>query len=204
MAVDANVALISLSDARAWLKITAVDATVDAALESLINQISVAITNYVGRKFLQASYTEYYDGDGRDRVILNNFPVSALTSLHDDPDRQFGASTLIDTTNIILDSAAGIVRVYRGKPSFLYGVANIKAVYTAGYTLANIPHDIQLAARLTVADYYQSRYVNKRYRQTAETIADRTIQYQDAAFPPEAKQILEHHKVLVAMSRGFS
>lgn len=204
MAVDATVALVTLADTKAFLKITA--STEDTILETLVNAVSVLVSNYLGRKLVSAAFTEYYDGDGSDTLVLNQFPVTALSSINDDPTRTFAGSTeVVIARDTILDGNAGIVRVWNGKPAFIYGRSNIKVTYTAGYTAgSNVPADLMLAVKLTIEQIYKNRYAAQRFGVKTETIADRTISFDYEAFPSEAVQILDHYRQMFNERGGIS
>jgi len=121
-------------------------ATVNAAyLANLISAASVAIERWCKRVFLSTAYTdEYYDGDGTDSMFLDNFPVTALTSIvivESD-----GTDTTILGTEFDIDEDTGEIRFVRDCTTECYfpdGFHNIKANYTAGF--AAIPADLQEA-----------------------------------------------------------
>jgi uncharacterized phiE125 gp8 family phage protein len=203
MAIDSTIALVTLAETKTFLKITGL--TEDTVLENLIDEISQTIQSYLGRKLISTGYTEYYDGDGSDTLILNQFPVTALTSLNDDPNRAFGSTTAVNvTTDVILDGAAGVLHVWNGKATFFKGHGNIKAVYTAGYSVTTLPYDLQLATKLSIAQLYKIRYGAQRFGVKSETIADRTVSFDYEAFPAEAKQILDHYRELSMLRQGYA
>ena len=128
----------------------------DTLIDDLIKRASGFIESQCGRKFGEATYTEYYDGDDvrsfpvsrRDKLILENHPVTTFTSLHDDTNGVFGSSTLIATADYDVKMDSGIVVLKAVK--FNIGVGNIKAVYDAGYVLPDqasptLPDEIEHA-----------------------------------------------------------
>lgn len=88
------------------------------------------------------SYTEYYDGNGKDSLIVKHFPIRSVTTIHIDTDRSFGASTLVDSNDIIdtkFDS--GIIQL--DGLLFTWGKKSIKVVYTAGWKASDAPSDFK-------------------------------------------------------------
>ncbi len=130
----------------------------DAFLNKVIGWASGMIESACNRKFGEATYTEYYNGDewrspsgySRDRLILKQYPVISVTSLHDDTNGDFGSGTLIDTSDYEVVKNCGFI-VLKTK-RFVSGVGNIKVAYDAGYKLPggsgdgdDLPTDIELA-----------------------------------------------------------
>ena len=73
--------LCVLADVKGWLNIATGDTSTDAMLTRLISSCSNIITAWLGRDIVQTTYTETYNGSGTSRLILNQFPVTAVTSL---------------------------------------------------------------------------------------------------------------------------
>jgi len=108
MALDTVNALVSLADAKAFLKISA--ASEDTVIENMINRASAFANDYTQRLLLSRVNTDYYDGDGTGTLILNQYPVTALSNLYDDVDRAFGAGTAINvSTDVVLDNNNGLI-----------------------------------------------------------------------------------------------
>lgn len=125
----------------------------DAIIESLIMQSTKKVQTHTRRNLFYGTYTEYYDGNEQSSIFIDNFPIEAVTTLHDDTDRVFGASTLIASAEYFTDLTKGIIKLLDGD-RFSVGVGNIKVVYTGGFKV--IPADIQLAcSQLVLADYIE-------------------------------------------------
>lgn len=133
----------------------------DTEIGYAIERVTKEIQNYCGRDLFSAQVTEYYNGEGQNVLFLNQYPVTAISSIHDDTDRVFGSDTLLDSDDYIFisgspDSEAGILRLDGG--AFCKGFANIKVVYTAGYS--TIPADLEEAAIIKVgADLMLNKYI---------------------------------------------
>jgi len=104
--------------------------------------------------FESEARTEYYDGTGTNQLFVEYSPITAIDSIYDDYDREFTADTKIDSDNISFNDEQGIIYLDAGV--FCKYHQNIKIIYTAGYTLANVPHDLKLAiAQFVMADYLE-------------------------------------------------
>lgn len=195
MSLDAAIALVSLEDAKAFLKLTA--SSEDTIVSDLVNAVSVSINRYCGRVFLSADYTEFLDGDGSGELILSNFPVTVLTSLNDDPSwRQWQALTAKDVVNdVILEAKTGVVRLWNNGGRFLRGHQNVKAVYTAGYTLDTIPYDVALACKFLVSQFYRQAYSQWRRGIQSEQIQDRNTTFTNDPIPKDIAMMLDPYRV---------
>ena len=100
------------------------------------------------------TYTEAYDGDGTDTLILNNTPVSSVASLSIGDTAlssslyevyNAGYIRLVSSTGSDLDEAMGTVQSV-----FPKGTQNIDVVYVAGN--ASVPGYVRLAAILMVTE----------------------------------------------------
>lgn len=144
---------ITTARAKEHLGIATSDTTLDAKLATLVTAASKLLDGFIGHSIHQATYTEYYDGDATNELLLNNYPVVSITSIHDDLDRAFGSDKLIAATDYVFDSNenenVGFVRLFKTQSVFQTGVQNVKVVYVAGYTTA--PEDAQLACAMLVA-----------------------------------------------------
>jgi uncharacterized phiE125 gp8 family phage protein len=142
--------LVTLTTAQSWLKITTM--TDSAILSALITDASSFIANTLQRASIaQASYTEFYTGNGRDGQILRNDPIQSVTSIK-------WAGTTITTAG---DPIAGVngfwidgKRVRLVGYAFPYG-APVQIAYSAGYL--TVPQDIQQACLELVDEAYRRR-----------------------------------------------
>jgi uncharacterized phiE125 gp8 family phage protein len=202
MSLDTTIALASVAEARAVLKIGG--AGEDTILADLINRASAFANKFTGRQLLEADFTEYYDGDGTDELTLNNYPVSDVESLHDDTLRAFGSDTEIDEDDIILDGAAGIIKLWNGTFTFLKGKRNVKVVYTAGYADDAVPHDLKEAVLMIVQHHYKRVYQDQRIGLASETVGDHTMQYSEEAIPKKAADTLARYRRINSGNLGHA
>ena len=147
-------ALTTKEKVKEYLGITVTD--YDDLLDSLISRMSTFIEQYCNRSFDEAEHTEQYDGTLRNSglIRLNQIPVSAIASIHDDTTRAFGTETLIEASKYVFYGDSGVVQLDHGY-EFKIGYQNIKVVYTAGY--ATIPGDLEQATIELVAYKFQVR-----------------------------------------------
>ena len=123
-------------------------------IQNIITEMSEQIQGHpkIDQYFKAANYTEYYNGDGTQFLVLRKIPINSITSIHDDIDRAYGADTLIDSDDYSFDADSGIVEFdldYMTK-----GVKNVKVIYNAGY--ATIPSDVKMACeKLVFAEYIE-------------------------------------------------
>ena len=147
--------LVSLAAVKAWCGATS--GTDDALLAALISQISRAIYNYINRSFiLPMTVTESYDGNGRDQLLLRNWPVGSVSSVLINGQPVPQAPTIISgqalqpgwrleasddqppgaMQQLFLTSGSGYGGGgYGGLYRFIKGRQNIVVTYRAGYEI---------------------------------------------------------------------
>lgn len=135
--------LVTLADVKDWLGIT--DTASDARLTRLITAASAAVENYVNYPFLTGSRTEVRDGQGMDRMMLQNWPVTAVASLSIGGTAVTAATTPTGTGFRFDDTM-----LYLNGYLFTAGFQNVQISYTSGY--ATLPDDVTQAVILTVQD----------------------------------------------------
>ena len=123
--------LTTLAMVRTLTKTPDSNTTINPTLESMIDIASAKCQQYCRRKFRLKTYTEYYDGDGTAKLFLNQIPISSVTSLYDDYARSYGSTTLIASTDYVIDSDTGIITL--DSFNFVRSLQNIKITYIAGY-----------------------------------------------------------------------
>lgn len=123
--------LTSLATLKAFKNITASEH--DAELLRLIPAVDAFIERYCNRPLESATITEYHSGRaGQAMLKLRRYPVTSITSLHDDVDRGYGTGTLLAASDYVLtDPPAGLVEL--DGTTFDEGLNNIKIVYVTGY-----------------------------------------------------------------------
>jgi len=160
------------------------DTDEDALLTALINSGSEAIEHFTGRIFGSDTFTEYYDGGGKDTIALRHVPVISVTSVHDDLNREYGGSDLVDSDSYTVDNDAGLIRLDSG--TFADGNQNVKVIYTAGYEA--VPKDVALACRLLVAATWQ-RAKRRNSGLKKESAAGHSLVYENG-MPTAVRELL--------------
>lgn len=134
----------------------------DEHLSALVARKSAEVSVWCGRRFVQTTHTEYYDGNGSDQLYLRHYPITTpLTGsqgIWEDAARQFAtAVALIEDTN----TTTGDFRFDRGGEEEGQGIVvrvngiwqrgrqNYKVVYQAGY--ATIPGTVVEAVHRLIA-----------------------------------------------------
>jgi len=151
MTLNAN-ALITLAQAKIFVKVPTAETTHDTLLEDFINESSQLIESYCNRKFVLQEYTEIHSGNGLTQLMTRSFPIVSVTSLYDDISRAF--TTVIDPNNytIMQDEKGLAYGIERFDNIFIRGQRNVKVIFQGGYSV--IPSDLQLACKVTLAFYY--------------------------------------------------
>lgn len=115
------------------------------ALEELINAVSTFAEGFCKRNFTSQSYTEYHNGHDKKRLRLNQFPVTAHTSVvHYAYDTEEVLSTLEEHTEYEMENDEGVI--YRSG-GWQKGFKNWRVIYTAGYTSTTMPEDLKYAVK---------------------------------------------------------
>ena len=173
----------------------------DSELTALIGRVESAIANYLGFPIADsasapsldsATYTIYLDGPTySDNLNLNIplRPLSSITSIHTDPDQEYGSDTLIAASTYTIDLNLG--RVYL-KPNsatkvFDYGFRAIKVICVAGYSSGTAPGGL-----LHAICVWASQMQRNKTAQGKETISQRTgnITLSPKSIPLEVKEML--------------
>lgn len=143
------------------------DYSKDSILERQINSVSSFVSAYCNRKFIADTYTEYYKGTGRQKLVLRQYPINTITSVKVDSAALTAGTDYVTADSTYLDQ--GIIFkndgwTWEGYLTGLVGeptapLDNIEVVYSAGYTLSpestrTLPYDIEDAVISMCADTY--------------------------------------------------
>jgi hypothetical protein len=216
MTIDYSLGAVTFSAAMtasitcASYKYFAWDYSKDRFIERLINSVSGMVSKHCNRKFIKDTYTEYHKGSGRQKLILNQYPVNKITSVKVDSAALTAGTDYVTSDQTYLDQ--GIVFkpdgwTWYGYLTGLVGeltapVDNIGVVYSAGYTLEpeasrTLPWDLEDAVVSMVADLYSEQQDEtvgvKRLTQgklTYEFITDALIQQYASTLDHYAKKVI--------------
>lgn len=138
-----------------------------------------------------ASYVRYLTGDGTRDLVCDVGPVTAVSSIYDDPTLDFTSSTyLVDAGDYAVPAVAPR-RTIRLTSTSTHGVwsttpGGIKATVTAGYT--TVPAGLKRCAQLAVRHMLTER---AKLGVASDSANGASATYDDPSFlPPECKQIL--------------
>jgi hypothetical protein len=171
--------LTNLNNVKDWMGLTA--SGDDALLSRLITAVSSFIGSWLNRALATAAYTETRDGTGTKRLVLTNYPVTAVASVTMDGTAIPSYSYVFDQYGIEL--AAGV---------FTRGAGNVVVQYTGGY--AAIPPDIEQACIDLVQLKYKRRLnpdVNSKTQQ------GEAISFAGTEMPKGVKDALAQYKRVV-------
>ena len=143
--------------------------------------------------FESKAVTLYLDGTGTRRLPLPYGPIQSITSIYDDPEREYNADDLVDAADyeyhhdhgpevwLVDDSTHGV---------WYTGSRNIKITATLGY--ATIPSGVQAAVAMLAAHYY--RLATPRAGASSMSGTGQTVAYRDEAIPEAVWQALARHR----------
>lgn len=185
--------LLKLFEAKRRLGINTDDH--DLLLIDLIEDVSSILETYCGRHFSAADYVEYQDGTGEDYFLTDEWPINSITSIYDDPDRDFTSSSLVDPTyytyypeegkvHLVATGAVIGVNLYT---VFSTAKRNIKITYNAGYT--NIPSELKMIASEIMMKKFKN-IQDKRTGMTSIGSAGETMSFHLNDLLPDHKMIL--------------
>lgn len=194
MSLDSGV-WVTLDDLKEHLDIEITDTSKDSFLENKLNSAWKNLVSYLGQDLTQTTYTEDYDGDSTDTLILDQFPIISVTSVYIDFNRTWqtspftpDATTLVDPTTYFPDLKIGAIRLFKGGV-FSKGVGNVHVIYVAGYTA--IPYDAQ-EALLEYASFISQRAgVEGR---VAQTLGGKSEQYDLSPIPLYIRQMIINYR----------
>ena len=129
--------LTTLDNALVWLGCQSDDAY--GTLQRVITAVSTAIQNGLGRDLLTADHVEVFDGRGRTRIMMSDYPITVVSSV------TIGE---LAQTSVPPRSSASPGFTFSDKfvyvdPPYLFdrGRRNVRIAYTAGYD--TVPLDIE-------------------------------------------------------------
>ena len=153
MASLLSYALTSVSDVKESLGIASSDTSKDNLIIRKINQATIAIERYCGRRFALTTYTdEGYNGTQIDQILLKNRPIVGTVSLgvRDTTLNEDDFDT-VESTLVFSNDNAGILNLnFRAIGRW----SRYRVTYQAGY--ATIPEDLAEACASLACFYVQN------------------------------------------------
>jgi len=87
---------------------------INSALNNILNSVTIVAEGEMKRSLTLETVTEYYDGPGSSILVLKNYPVVSITSIHIDANRTFDSTTLIDTADYYAELNSGRIEMLDG------------------------------------------------------------------------------------------
>jgi len=175
--------------------LTGVASADDAITQKLITMASVWANNFTSRILAKQTFTEFYDGDGTAILFLKNYPISSITTVHQDSDRTFATASLVASTDYF--TYADNRKLIGDGVSWERGRQTIKVIYIAGYTIGSIPDDLVNAITMLV-DFWGKEYDAHRFGVTSTGSETNRITY-EKNIPKEIKDMLNPYRKKVIL-----
>jgi hypothetical protein len=130
--------------------------------ESILNQSSALVENYLGRHIItRGTLTEYHSFHSADSdLYVRQWPILSVSTVHEDLDREYGSGDLltVNTDYIVVMPVGKLMRTISstgGERSWLNGFRAVKVVYKGGYlnrdVVPNAIKDVTLRHAVSVA-----------------------------------------------------
>jgi hypothetical protein len=161
-------AIVTAAQARAYIPSQSGTGLDTSTFEPLVEAADQALAAYcrfpltasgTERTLATGSYTLYIDGPGGEVLRLPIRPVTAVASIYDDPDRVYGADTLVASGDYDLIQEDGVVLLKTTATHGRWtsgGRRAVKVACTAGFAVgASAPDFIRHAVALLVAHWWR-------------------------------------------------
>lgn len=182
--------IIELDTLKPYLGVKADDTSHDTILATLISSVSMMIQNELSWPIIEEEHEDLeISGSGTSVLYLPAWPVTELSSVEEDgveldegEDKDFR-----------LIAPRGILRKLAGVWS--KGVLNIVVSMTAGYKLADVPADLQLAAMMKIAREWK-KMRGQMWGEGSRTFPDGSVQMDkmDSQFVDAELKILDFYR----------
>jgi hypothetical protein len=177
--------LTTVANLAAWLNLSAPPAD----LQRLVTGVSLWIQNKLNRFIASQSYTETRDGHGGTRMVLGDYPVTAV------------ASVVVDGLTIPPSPGPGQAGwvlandgvTLRGYTFTTQDVANVVITYTAGY--ATTPGDLEQACLELAAMRWKER---DRIGHQSIAMAGQQTNFIIRDMPPSVATILQQYAKVIS------
>lgn len=185
-------ALVTSTQVKEYLQIT------NDAHDTLIDSIIARVEEIVKNEWLNGttfdatgSYnteTDYYDGDGTRVLYVDKLPLRSVTSIHIDPERSYGADTLVDSADYSVYEDEGKV-VFDAQSLSRYP-KSVKIVYTAGWKDTDAPEGLKQGIISLVCAYYLEGVG------ITDSVENQDFENRPDRLRKRAKEFLSYYKVI--------
>lgn len=169
----------------------------DTVLQKLLDGVHQATWKYTGRIFkLNATpYVQVYHGPAGTTLRVHQWPIGVLSSLEagylTDATGSFSILRTYASTEYYADKDRGIIHAMNGA-NFAAGWHSVRVTYTAGYSSAQMPADIQRA----LADWVGvclKRTTTKTWDVASEAIREEAKTFIVEEMPKATKAVLDRY-----------
>lgn len=165
------------------------DDSQQSKVDMLIEWITQKAESIIGRKLSNEQRTAYLKGFGDHKIILPVIPVTAITSISLDADREF--TETLDSSDYYCDFETGIVSLFDEKTP--EGVKTIKVVYTAGYTPTTLPADLKFAF-IEAISWNLTRLADKNFGVRNMTTPDGVNISNELVLPMGVQRVIDSYR----------
>jgi hypothetical protein len=192
--------LCTLEDVKSYLGISASSSADDDLLEKMITSVSQFWLTRTSRSTLNSvqSFTERYDGNGKDILLLRQWPIVSVTSLSVDgrpipqsPDFIAAGWAINPTADAVVILGAGNYGFGYYQQYFAYGRMNVAVTYEAGYNGA--PADVADAARKQVAVNFKRKSITDQASISLPQ-GGGTTTWRSWEVPPEVECVIQNYR----------
>ncbi len=180
--------LTTIGNVKEWLGLDSCDD--DALLTRMVSALSRYIQSWLNRDLLTASYSETRDGSGSRKIMMSNYPVTAVSSLTIDG---LAIPQAVDSRGSGFMITPNLI-VLVGGYAFTQGMQNVVISYTAGFAVT--PPELEQACIELIAMRYKER---DRIGQVSKSIGGETVTFSQKDFPADVLTILNNYKKVVSL-----
>lgn len=187
-----SIDLCTLDEVHSYINIRSNVTADDGLLQRLITGVSQYWLTRTGRASLNrlVDYVERYDGNDKDLMILNQFPVETISEVLVDNFSVSQSTDYLQPGWLINQNKTGVI-LLGTRTLFWAGRMNIRVSYQAGY--ASVPYDVNEAVIKQVAQMYKRKSTIDEASMIIGQGEGQTT-YRNWAVPPEVEQIIQAYR----------
>ena len=186
-------AIIDLAGAKELLKLNHLKSEEDAVLKSLVDEISAAVEDYCGRKFVEGNVTEEYDGSGSRNLMLRNYPINSVASVTRTKEDSADTQVTVESAEYKIDSEAGMLIMHPvnhvDSSIWIVGDLNYSIVYNTGYAATDMPKAVINACKTWIAVIFQKAN-QSLFAIQSSVLGGETVTFSNDDIPPQVKLML--------------